>query len=290
MKIKKIIILGNKGFIGNGLETFLHKNITDIDVIGLDMPEYDLSSSCCIKKLKNIFDSDSVVIFLASRKRQFGDDLNSFKYNLSITNNVCEALINKQVKRLIYFSSAAVYGEDIHNVNITEETPVNPTSYYGISKYSSECLLQKVCNNLLLLRPATIYGYGDKGDTYGPVRFLNRAFNERKLITWGDGKELREFIYIDDLIKLLKILIFSHINGVLNIASGRSYSFSDSLNFVKRITSKQIEIESKLRTKTKVDNIFLNSKLQKKCDDFKFTDLETGIESMYNKLLFENKE
>ena len=64
-------------------------------------------------------------------------------------------------------SSAAVYGEDIDNLNITEETPINIRSYYGNSKYASERLFCQVlsCSSslpLAILRPPLVYGKGDE--------------------------------------------------------------------------------------------------------------------------------
>ena len=184
--MNKIIIIGHKGFIGKNIENRFYSENIEVEVLGIDLPDVDLISYNDVNMLSNLFDLDTTVIMLAAIKRQFGDSLEIFKQNLVMTTNLCKLLENNPVRRFIFFSSAAVYGEDVHNTNITEDTPVYPTSYYGMVKFISERLYCKTLvpnenSSLVILRPTTIYGPGDKGDSYGPVKFVNAAVNKNEL-------------------------------------------------------------------------------------------------------------
>lgn len=286
---KRIVILGNKGFIGRHLERHFRKNSPNVEVIGKNLPEVDLIKKDAVMAMAQLFDVNTVVILLAAKKRQFGDTMDAFDQNLKIVMNLCLLLQQRPVGRFIFFSSSAVYGEDIHNTSITEETPVCPTSYYGMAKFISERLLWKVLSqqrqsSLLIVRPPTIYGPGDKGETYGPVKFTNAAIKRESITLWGDGSELREFMYIDDIVDIIHRLVFSPFNGVVNIASGISYSFCDVLNILESIAECKLPVKSQLRSKAKVDNVFLNDKLLREIGPYSFTPLLQGIRALYNHL------
>jgi len=228
--MKKIILLGHSGFIGHHLEKAFEGKYQGTKIIGKSLPAVDLTKSEDVDRLTELFDPETAVIMCAAVKRQFGDTLEAFKNNLNMTINLCRILSQKPVKRFVFFSSAAVYGEDIHNTSITEQTPVNPTSYYGAAKFSAECLYRKageLKDSLVIIRPPLIYGPGDMGKTYGPVGFIKAALSRESITLWGDGTELREFIFVEDIVRIVCILLTSDFNGVVNVASGRSYSFKE---------------------------------------------------------------
>ncbi|UCD15397.1 MAG: NAD(P)-dependent oxidoreductase, partial [Candidatus Omnitrophota bacterium] len=192
--IKRILILGHSGFIGSHLMRNFCDKEPQIELIGKSIPEIDLTKLEDVKSLSPFFDMETVVIMCAAIKRQFGDNLDTFSQNLAMVTNLCRILEQRLAKRFIFFSSAAVYGEDISNTNITEDTPVCPTSFYGMAKYICERLLIKNFNqsskgSLFILRPPLIYGPGDMGSTYGPAGFIKAALNNEKITLWGDGLE-----------------------------------------------------------------------------------------------------
>ena len=279
-----IIILGHSGFIGSHLELNLRKE--GRHVIGKSLPEVDLSNPDEISKIEEYFTIDSTIIIVAAVKRQFGDSLETFDMNLSIVKNICHLLIKSPVKRVLYFSSAAVYGEETNNLDISEHTLVNPTSYYGISKYTSERLIEKAistqsqCPFFISLRPPLIYGPGDQGKTYGPSGFSIALKEETPITLWGDGTELREFLYVGDLCRIISILLDSEFSGILNPVSGNSYTFSDIINILMK-KHPTLHVTSRERSKQKVDNAFDATLLKSIVgSDFKFTSLSQGIELM----------
>jgi UDP-glucose 4-epimerase len=221
----------------------------------------------------------------AAVKRQLGDSLEIFRQNLHIVENVCEILQKRPIRKVVYFSSAAVYGEDIHNLTITEETPVQPRSFYGVAKYASERLLWKVMSSsktssLAVLRPPLVYGVGDESEGYGPAGFLARLFRNEEIVLWGDGSELREFLYVKDVARIVYELAYNDFDGVLNPVSGISYSFVSVLNLLATITGRIPEIVQRKRTKGKVDNVFSGELFERTFPDFRFTALEEGLRAM----------
>ncbi|MAE43033.1 NAD-dependent dehydratase [Candidatus Woesearchaeota archaeon] len=279
--IKKILILGHKGFIGKYLLKFFEKEYPELEIAGIDLPETDLTKKSDVFKLKEFFDKNTSVIMCSCLKREHGDNIDNFLKNLMMVFNLCRLLEKNPINTFIYLSSAAVYGEDIHNTNITEETSINPTSYYGLAKFSCERLLSKSISltpesKLIILRPAVIYGPGDK-PCYGPSGFSYSAIKNEKITLWGDGTEKREFVIIDDLANLINRLLSVPTGAILNIVSGKSSTFKDVLDIISSITSIDLNITSKKRTKDKVDNIFNNQKIYDLFPDFKFIPLEEGI-------------
>lgn len=280
-KIKRIVILGHTGFIGKHLENFF-KNKEDIELIGIDLPSIDLTKDSDVIALKDIFDMQTGIIMCSAIKRDYGDNLNNFLKNILMVVNVCKLLDTHPVGRFIYFSSAAVYGEDIQNLNISESTAINPTSYYGIAKYVSERLLCKAFESknetaLVIIRPPVIYGPGDK-PCYGPSGFVKAALNKEAITLWGGGTEKREFIFISDVVRLINSLVLNKYTGILNVASGKSHTYKEIIDGISSLINSKVEINSRERTKDKVDHGFDNSALLRLFPEFSFTQLEVGIQ------------
>jgi len=297
--IKRILILGHSGFIGSHLERFFHKNCPDIELVGKSLPTLDLTNEEDVLYLKNFFDISTAIILCAAIKPNFGDNIDNFSQNVQMIMNVCKLLEKHPVRRLVYFSSASVYGEDIENTNINEQTPVHPTSYYGMAKFAAERLLwktfekqgqkqssqhnqnsqskQNTKGSLVIIRPPAIYGSGETVPTYNPTGFVKAALNNEQITLWGDGTEKREFLFIDDIVKIVYELAFNNYSGILNPASGKSYSFKQAIDIISKLTNKKLMIASRERTKNKVDNCFNNKLFLKLLPGFSFTTLEQGI-------------
>jgi len=280
-KVKQVVILGHSGFIGSHLERTLSASGTR-EVIGRSLPDIDLADPGSAARLRPYLTRDAALVLLAAVKRQFGDTREAFQQNMAIVENVCRLLEEHPVGRVIFLSSAAVYGEETENTNISEETPVNPTSYYGIAKYSAERLLKKTCSadhqaSLICLRPPLIYGPGDKGRTYGPSGFTAAALDGAPITLWGDGTERREFIHVQDICRLIAGLLESDFAGELNVVSGTSYCFADIVAALKE-QFPNLEVNSRPRSKQKADNAFDARKIKSLlAPGFQFTSLKDGL-------------
>lgn len=281
-----VVILGSTGFIGRQLEAHLQRS-ANLCVIGKDLPATDLTERESSGRILRFFTPDACVIVASAVKRQFGDTLDAFQKNVAIVENVCRLLEKSPVRQVVYFSSAAVYGEETDNIRISEDTQVNPTSFYGIAKFTSERLLRKTCldnkvPSLICLRPPLIYGPGDQARTYGPSGFCASALEGAPITLWGDGTELREFIFIDDFCRIVEHLLFADFFGEVNVVSGNRSCFADVIDILKA-GMPDLDVGVRERTRQKADNAFVADRIKALLPpDFRFTSLKDGVEKTLN--------
>lgn len=280
--IKRVLILGHSGFVGTHLLSVFRQKSPDIQIFGVSFPNIDLSKQADAVSLSQYLHKDTAIIMLSGIKPNIRNDIISFEKNVAMVVNICKLLECYAIKNFIYISSAAVYGEDIHNTKITENTKIQIRSYYGLAKFVSEELLLKVLSKknhsvLTILRPPTLYGSGDLNISYNPTGFLKKALKDEEITLWGLGEEKREFVYIDDMVNIIHHFTLHPYNGVVNIVSGISYSFDDALQIIAKLAGHPLNIVSKKRSKEKVDNIFYNRLFRKLLPDFHFTTLYEGI-------------
>ena len=285
----KVIIVGDTGFIGKNIYQNLINN-SKYEIVGISTNQVNLLENNSSHILSEIIPSNSVVIMCVGIKKQLGDNLEIFRDNLSIIKNFSEAMIKSKPAKILFISSTSVYGEDVvYDHNISEETPVQPRTYYGIAKYTAERILKKVCRDnqlhLIILRPPLVYGKDDLSMGYGPTGFTYKYVNGEKIVLWGNGSEYREFIYIDDVGKIICRLINNNFSGTLNLVSGKSYTYEDVLNKLKKITNSHTNIESRERSKDKVDHHYSNKLIQTILGDFRFTILEEGLNKTYRAII-----
>lgn len=282
--IARLVILGHDGFIGARLCRVLRERHSGAELVGLSLPSFDLTAAGAVARLVEVFDCSTVLVMLAGIKKQQGDSLEIFRSNMAIASTVCHALMERPVRRVVFFSSAEVYGEATEDTAITERTPVRPTSYYGIAKFASEGLFRKAAvaggASLVILRPPLVYGPGEPSASYGPSGFARAAVRGEPITLWGDGLERREFLYVDDLVEATRRLIFSEVSGVLNVSSGRSSTFRDVLDGLARVVGGSLAVSSHPRTRPSVNQGYRNDRLMRVFPDLLFTPLDQALRDL----------
>ena len=193
-KIKRIIIFGDSGYIGGSLKDTLQEKYPDIEILGFSFPEVDLTNNDTYL-LEEYVIPGTIMVMCSGIKKQYGDSLEIFEKNLKMVVNVCKNLLSDNVLRFVFVSSAEVYGEDLDDMSISEETQVAPTSYYGMAKYTSELIIKKSLTDypntsFIVLRPALVFGPGEEESFYGPSGFMKAALQIEEILLWGDGSEL----------------------------------------------------------------------------------------------------
>ena len=282
---QKVVILGNSGFIGSSLERDL-REVGGIQVEGLNSSDLDLSEKETPEKLAKILNEETI-LFIFSRSRKKQNKIDGFHNNILIDQNIARCLEKTPVKKCLYFSSISVYGEAATNSAITENTPVDPSTLYGITKYAGEKILQVTAQKagfpLLVLRCCKVYGPGNTDIiSYGPDQFINTILKDSKLGLFGDGEEKRDYLFITDLIGIIKQLAFSEAGGTLNLASGDSYSFKEIALMLRKITNKDFTEICRERVLPVIHQGFVVEKLLEACPGVKFTDLEKGLQETWS--------
>ncbi len=283
MPIDRVVVLGHTGYIGSRLTEAFRRQSPSLAVVGRSVPEVDLTDSRAVAAVASEITAGTALVVCAAIKKQLGDNAGTFEKNLAMIMNVCQLIAESPVRRVLFFSSAAVYGEDVARPTTSEASVPEPTSFYGIGKFTAERLLRKAVAakpdaSMLSIRPALVYGPDEPGIYYGPSGFLKMALAGTPITLWGDGEELREFIYIDDVVELARRLALGVEEGVLNIVSGNSYRYTEALALVRKLAGREVVVSSKPRSKEKVDHRFDNAALRRACPGFRFTTLAEGLE------------
>ena len=262
----KILITGSKGFVGSHLTTRLKKNN---EIVGYDLKEGRdvLNEDLLDKYLKGV----DVVIHLAA----FVDGNESWKKpETYLINNglgtykVIKCAIKNKVKRIIVFSSAAVYG--------------NPLTPYGVSKMWAEAATKVYSDQIetVIVRPFNIYGKG-QNPVYGYVinNFSKGIKENGKVTIYGTGKQTRDFIFIDDIVNIVEKLLKSKVSpDPIDLGTGKETEISDLAKIIGKILQKKYKInylkERKEPLKSKANIAMLKSM------NFKpeiFTKIEEGL-------------
>lgn len=268
----KILVTGGAGFIGRHLVKNLIKNnqilvydnlsnSSDKDRISLvdkgvkflkgDILDYDVL--CEFSKNVN------VVIHLAAMINVNESVINpefTKKVNVDGTANVLKCCIKNKIKKIIFASSAAVYG-DSKEIPINENSTTNPQSPYGQSKLDAEKIIVKTCqeNNIdyIIFRMFNVYGKGQNTQYAGVItKFLENIRDDNPLVIYGDGEQTRDFVSINDVVEAFDCATKLHKNGTYNIASGKSLSINELAQIMLEVFGKKLEIKHKEMKKDEI--------------------------------------
>lgn len=169
----------------------------------------------------------------------------SYTHDVNVvgTENVLEAAHHAGVKRFVYASSAAVYG-DHPELPKTEESPLQPKSPYAESKIANETNALASGLSTIGLRFFNVYGPGQKADhAYASVipRFIKDAQEGRPLPLTGDGSATRDFVHTTDVARAIFAALESDTSGVCNVASGTATKISDLIEIIRSVVPIEIQ-------------------------------------------------
>ena len=259
-----ILVTGAAGFLGSHLCENLQKlghNIVVIDnMIGgsddniINKSIFYKVDCCDLSKLDKIINKNNIdVIYHCAATAHEGLSVFSpveiTKNNYLASTSVFTAGINNKVKRIIFCSSMARYGDQIPPFD--ENMPTKPVDPYGISKVASEQVLINLCNlnniEWVIVVPHNIIGPRQKYDD--PFRnvisiMINRLLQNHPAIIFGDGEQKRCFSYIDDCIScLLPLIDQKNANKqIINIGPDEEYvSINEVFKIISNITGSNLE-------------------------------------------------
>ncbi len=167
--------------------------------------------------------------------------------NVKGTAILAKASLENSLDKIIYASSAAVYGFP-EKIPIKEDHPKNPVSPYGVTKYSGEQIITTVLADShtkpVILRFFNVYGPGqDPENPYTGVitKFIYRIMRNEPPVIFGDGLQTRDFIHVHDVAtSIIKALNYSS-SGVFNIGTGKETTITDLAIIINRIMGKDLK-------------------------------------------------
>ena len=163
--------------------------------------------------------------------------------NVKGTLNVLELARRLDVERVVFASSVAVYGEPQY-LPVDEEHPLEPVNLYGETKLIGERLLWRYQRDYglrpIALRYFNVYGPGMRGGPYAGVvyRFITILLEGGTPVIYGDGRQTRDFIYVDDVAEANLAALRSRYVGAVNIGSGREVSVIELYRLVCNVVGR----------------------------------------------------
>ncbi len=300
MSTFNVAIIGSNGFIGSHLTTKLLQNKncnlhlfgrSDKSVFKADVnyKQIDLQNT---SQNSLYFKDTDVVYYLASETipaNSWANPLVDIEKNLTPFLYFAECLSKLQIKKIIYLSSAGtVYGTTNQKVN--EEFNKNPFSPYGITKLAIENFLvyykTKYNINFDIFRISNVYGQGqDTSKGLGMINtFLEKIIKNEKIKIFGDGYNLRNYIYVKDVAELLSLSLANNISTseVYNLSSNDSLTINEIVALIKSTVLEIVDVEYEESRKSDNTAIDLdNTKLLKTFPNFNFTPINKGIAETY---------
>ena len=273
----KILVTGGAGFIGSNLVDALiekgHK-VAVIDDLSTGKREYINSKAEFYKtdivseEIKDIFKKEryDLVYHLAAQidiQKSIENPIYDAEINILGTINILEACKEHGVSKIVYASSAAVYGEPKY-LGIDEEHPIAPISYYGISKYTPEDYIRSYSSlwglDYTILRYANVYGIRQDPKGEGGVIsiFMDKMLRSDAPVIYGDGNATRDFIYVEDVVKA-NLLAMDKVNRkAINIGTGRAISVNELFDTMKNLMSYKGNVQYGPERKSDIKDSYFN--------------------------------
>jgi|TARA_Y100000310_G_scaffold160800_1_gene160688 UDP-glucose 4-epimerase len=260
--MKKILVTGGAGFIGSHLVERLLELDDENKVLVLD--NFSTGKTDNLPVHRNIiiedldilgfpdifFENIDVVYHLAALTRpreSFINPAETIRVNMEGTLNIIQHCIKYEVKKLVYVSSASVYGHQLNYPN-DEYARTKPKSPYAVTKLAGEMLLETFKDlDYDIVRPFNVYGKRqDPSGPYGAAvpKFIDALKNGKQPYITGDGSQFRDFIYIEDLVDLLVTVGIDNyltLSDVFNAGSGQPTTINTLYNKIGFVMDKKVE-------------------------------------------------
>jgi UDP-glucose 4-epimerase len=272
LKNSKILVIGGAGFIGSFVvKELLKRDVNELIIYDnfargkMENIEEALQDNRCsiypnggdirdLDVLNHAMAGVDYVFHLAAMWLLHCKDFprTAFTVNIEGTFNVLEACVNNKVKKLIYSSSASVYGDAIQ-VPMTEEHPFNNMNFYGATKISGEAMCTAFNDRYNLpiigLRYMNVYGPGqDQTAAYTgvvPIMLNKIDANEPPTIN-GDGSQAYDFIYVEDVARCNIDALASDTNfGFYNVGTGVQTRIKELCDTILRLKNSDLKVTYK---------------------------------------------
>lgn len=295
----RFLITGGAGFLGSALANYLVRQGHTVRVLddlsagdntrldpGINFTRGDVEDK---PKVWRLLDKIDCVYHLAARVSVPESVLYPREYNrtnVSGTVAIMEALRDAQIKRVVLTSSGAIYGEQAVG-KVHEALLPNPTSPYAASKLAAESYLRTIGElwgiETVALRIFNAYGPGQAvPPTHPPVipQFMRQILEGGSLVIYGNGRQVRDFIYVDDVVKVLVAAATAEgiSRQVINIGTGIGTSIHQLVKVIEQVTGHKARVITSPTAPEGVSSLVADTRKAETLLNFKpLTTLEEGL-------------
>lgn len=297
----KALVTGGAGFIGSNIAMKLLEMGFEVRILDdlssgfrLNIPEnaeFTEGSVVDGELVKEVALGVDYIFHLAAsvgNKRSIDNPIYDATVNVLGTLNVLEAARSTGVKKLVYSSSAGIFGE-LKTIPIKEDHPRDPDSPYGVSKLAAEkdCLAYMKLYDIpvVCLRYFNVFGVHQRFDAYGNVIpiFADRILKGIPMTIFGDGEQTRDFVNVKDVAQANIKSALSDATGVFNVGSATRITINDLASLMENVSGTAVGVEYGPERPGDVrDSLADVSKAQTSFDFSPSDDIEAGLSEYMN--------
>lgn len=243
----KITLIGGSGFVGTRLIDILQESehvIRNIDLL----PSYFFNELTEIGDVRHeeqlvekLTDTDVVILLAAIHRDDVSPTSQYYETNVEGMVNTLRAMEQNGIKRLLFFSSVAVYGLNKKNPNETYKT--DPFNHYGKSKWQAEQVLQEWYKDhsdwdITIIRPTVIFGERNRGNVYN----LLKQISSGRFAMVGKGENRKSMAYVGNVVSFVKYIIDKQMAGyrVYNYIDKPDFTMNELVENVEQVLQRSI--------------------------------------------------
>jgi UDP-glucose 4-epimerase len=283
-----ILVTGATGLLGTNLVQRLRQDGHKVYEASRKL-KIDLADSEFTQKFVELTKPDVIYHLAANAAESRGQvaPIDMTQRNIGIFVNTLKAAINCGVKRFIYTSSAAVYGEV--EVPYKEDGETKPVDVYGVNKLACEMILKIMAKvykmDYVIFRPHNLYGpHQNMNDPYRNVvaLFMRRLLEGKPYKLYGEGKMKRAFSYVDDVVDVLVDGLSERFtNKTVNVGSDMAISIRELSDLVQEVTGYSLDPEMVPARKQEISMFLADHTLQHSLTTYKNTSILEGLEKTW---------
>ena len=276
-RLGKTVILGHSGMIGRPL--YEHLKAQGFEVRGFASKDVNLLDASELDRLEPVVDEATTLIFASANTPDKGNTVRRFEENVRMAANVAAFLESHPVRKCVLLSTDGIYR--MGDEPVTETSPLDLEQFYPLGKYAAERVLAHVAATkgltLLTLRPTGVFGPGDTHNSYGPNRFIRQIVETKSVRLFGTGADVRDHLFLDDLVRIVAELAASDATGPINVATGESRTFASIVDDLRVVVPFDFAVEHAPGSPTPTTRTFDISRLRAALPDVRFTPFKEGL-------------
>lgn len=282
----RVLILGSEGFVGQNLAAGLGRSHTILCADQVEKSIHDNYTRFDITDIASVLGAvkgADVVIDLAAHAltSSLEDIVTNARVNILGLLHVLEACKKNDIKKIIFTSASSMIGAP-KSFKVPEDHPASPKTAYGITKLASEHYLRLYSEmfrvNHVIFRFFNIYGPFQKNGLVPAI--YQRAVSGQPVTIFGKGDQIRDYVYIKDVIPFFERAVSSGIadNSTFNLGTGRGSTIIQVVEAISKILGKEVSKEYKPERVGEIGNFVADtSRLLSTFGDQPTTTIEAGL-------------